>query len=219
MKTSQRKFHWFRERVKETFDEHKHNSSKQIKISRKIIKNQETIMPKRQFYMLLIIFAVLVSANSHSVADNATETRSFVAESSVVNDNICNNREKNVAFDVILFDNNSPMQREESKTVNKRQAPRDDEKEYKDRPRPDQRSLLIVFDATGSMHDDLEQLQVGAQEIVNELSAREDNPIYNYVLVVYRDPSKFAALSVVKVFFIIVGQSLRGLSAAFINSN
>lgn len=58
-------------------------------------------------------------------------------------------------------------------------------------PRPDQRSLLIVFDATGSMHDDLEQLRAGAQEIINEFSVRADNPIYNYVLVVYRDPSKW----------------------------
>jgi hypothetical protein len=121
-------------------------------------------------------------------------------ESSVVNDNICNNREKNVAFDVILFDND--FQQEPLKTVNKRRVARDhSRKDYKDRPRHDQKSLLIVFDATGSMHDDLEQLRLGAQEIISELSARDDNPIYNYVLVVYRDPSKlFFFLSVVNVF-------------------
>jgi hypothetical protein len=150
-------------------------------------------------FVVLITILVLVGAESHSAADKPSETRSFV-ESSVANDNICNNREKNVAFDVIVFDNNSPMHRDESKSVNKRQAP-SDKNDFKDRPRPDQRSLLIVFDATGSMHDDLEQLRSGAQEIVNEMSARIDNPIYNYVLVVYRDPSKFPPYQPSKVFF------------------
>lgn len=168
-------------------------------------------------YVFLISFVASVSAKIHFDADNATESRSL-GESSVANDNICNNREKNVAYDVILFDNNAPTQHDESKTVNKRQAPRDDNNDYKDRPRPDQRSLLIIFDATGSMHDDLEQLRVGAQEIVNELSARIDNPIYNYVLVVYRDPSKFLALSVLKVFFNCGSVAVRVISS-FINSN
>lgn len=145
-------------------------------------------------YVVLIALIVSVSAKLLSRADNAAEVGSSVSEiyteSSVANDNICNNHKKNVAFDVILFDNNL-HQLQESKVVNKRQAPPDNKRDYKDRPRPDQKSLLIVFDATGSMHDDLEQLRSGAQEIITELSAREDNPIYNYVLVVYRDPSKF----------------------------
>lgn len=141
------------------------------------------------FYAVLIAILVSASAKTLKQADNASEVRSLVSEipsgSSVVNDNICNNHEKNVAFDVILLDNDSHG---EGKIINKRHAPRD--RNYKDRPRPDQKSLLIVFDATGSMHDDLEQLRAGAQEIITEFSAREDNPIYNYVLVVYRDPSK-----------------------------
>lgn len=152
-------------------------------------------------YVTLITFIVSVSAKFLSHADNATETGSSVSEiyteSSVVNDNICNNHEKDVAYDVILFDNNTLRQQKGSKNVNKRQAPVDSRRDYKDRPRSDQRSLLIVFDATGSMYDDLEQLRAGAQEIVTELSARDDNPIYNYVLVVYRDPGEllFAFLS------------------------
>lgn len=171
------------------------------------------------FCVVLIGMLMSVSAKSPGYADNATEARSLVSEqymeSSVVNDNICNNHEKNVAFDVILFDNNS--KHGETKVVNKRQAPGDNRNDYKDRPRPDQKSLLIVFDATGSMHDDLEQLRAGAQEIVTELSARQDNPIYNYVLVVYRDPSKFS-LSFISAS-IITGQSV-GLSAVrFIKSN
>lgn len=141
-------------------------------------------------YVILITVLVSVSAKLLSHADNATGAGSSVSElyteSSVVNDNICNNHVKNVAFDVILFDNIWP---EHAKTVNKRHAA--NRNDYRDRPRPDQRSLLIVFDATGSMHDDLEQLRAGAQQIVSELSARDDNPIYNYVLVVYRDPSEY----------------------------
>lgn len=148
----------------------------------------------RALNVFLITVIVSVSAKLFSPADNSAVGSSVseqFPETSVANDNICNNHEKNVAFDVILFDNNSPLQHEGVKRVSRRHAPRNKKKDYKDRPRPDQRSLLIVFDATGSMHDDLEQLRAGAQEIVNELSAREDNPIYNYVLVVYRDPSKF----------------------------
>lgn len=146
----------------------------------------------RTFFVALITVTVPVSAKLLSSTDKPLNARSFVSESytesSVVNDNICNNHEKNVAFDVILFDKKSPSQHE----VKKRHAPSDGKNDFKDRPRPDQKSLLIVFDATGSMHDDLEQLRAGAQEIINELSARKDNPIFNYVLVVYRDPSKFS---------------------------
>lgn len=64
-------------------------------------------------------------------------------------------------------------------------------KDYVGRPRPDQKSLLIVFDATGSMATDLAQLRKGAQEIVNKLAAQAENPIYNYILSVFRDPSEF----------------------------
>ena len=167
---------------------------------------------------LVLIISILTSVGTklHSAADNTAETRSLVVESSVANDNICNNREKNVAYDVILFDNNSPMQRDETTRVNKRQAPQNDKNDFKDRPRPDQRSLLIVFDATGSMNRDLVELRSAAQEIVNELSARADNPIYNYVLVVYRDPGRFLFLSVAKVFFNCGSVAVRVISS-FIN--
>ena len=61
---------------------------------------------------------------------------------------------------------------------------------FRDRPRPGQRSLLIIFDGTKSMTQDLEQLQLAATQIVNELSMRQDNPIFNYILVIFRDPGK-----------------------------
>lgn len=64
-------------------------------------------------------------------------------------------------------------------------------KDYKGRARPDQKSLLIVFDATGSMSSDLAQLRSGAEEIVNKLASQEESPIYNYILSVFRDPGKF----------------------------
>ncbi|CRK97350.1 CLUMA_CG010741, isoform A [Clunio marinus] len=51
-----------------------------------------------------------------------------------------------------------------------------------------QKSLVIAFDTTGSMEDDLEQLREAAIVIVNELSEREDNVIENYILSLFNDP-------------------------------
>lgn len=59
-----------------------------------------------------------------------------------------------------------------------------------DGPNPGQKSLMIVFDGTGSMSRDLEQLRSGANDIVNDLSSRANNPIYNYILTIFNDPSK-----------------------------
>ncbi|XP_055613324.1 hemicentin-1-like [Uranotaenia lowii] len=55
-------------------------------------------------------------------------------------------------------------------------------------PSEGQRSLVIVFDATGSMLDDLNQLRDGAKLIIDEITQLENNPIYNYVFVPFRDP-------------------------------
>jgi hypothetical protein len=57
-------------------------------------------------------------------------------------------------------------------------------------PKPGQKSLVIVFDNTGSMWSVLEQLRVMAKKIVNEITKRADNPIYNYIFVWYNDPGK-----------------------------
>lgn len=57
-----------------------------------------------------------------------------------------------------------------------------------DLPKPNQKSLVFIFDGTGSMTKDLEQLRTAAKQILNELSLREDNPIFNYILVIFRDP-------------------------------
>lgn len=61
-------------------------------------------------------------------------------------------------------------------------------KDYKGRPRPNQKSLLIVFDGTSSMTDDLAQLRPAARNIIKVWSESDDNPIFNYVLAVFRDP-------------------------------
>ncbi|XP_050086783.1 hemicentin-1-like [Anopheles aquasalis] len=55
-------------------------------------------------------------------------------------------------------------------------------------PKEGQRSLVIVFDATGSMVDDLQQLRDAARLIIAEITQRETNPIFNYVFVPFRDP-------------------------------
>lgn len=56
------------------------------------------------------------------------------------------------------------------------------------RKRIPQKSLLIVFDGTSSMNDDLAQMRDAAKEIMTNLSSRKDKPIKNYVLSVFRDP-------------------------------
>lgn len=81
-------------------------------------------------------------------------------------------------------------------------TPKPADKDYTNRPRPDQKSLLIVFDNTGSMFSDLSQLRGAAQEIVDKFSSRADNPIYNYVLSVFNDPGLYKLMSVI-VFIII----------------
>lgn len=58
------------------------------------------------------------------------------------------------------------------------------------KPKPGQTSLVIVFDGTGSMENCLIQLRAGAKQIIDRFSDREDNPIYNYIFVPFRDPRK-----------------------------
>lgn len=64
-----------------------------------------------------------------------------------------------------------------------------------DQPKPNQKSLVFIFDGTSSMTRDLEQLRTAAKQIVNELSLREDNPIFNYILVIFRDPGMLTKLT------------------------
>lgn len=49
-------------------------------------------------------------------------------------------------------------------------------------------SLVFVFDTTGSMHDDLEQLRNASKIITEKFEALPKIPIDNYVLVTFNDP-------------------------------
>lgn len=53
------------------------------------------------------------------------------------------------------------------------------------------RSLVIVFDTTWSMTDDLQELRWGAAQIVKEMLKKEQNPIYNYVFAPFNDPCEY----------------------------
>lgn len=57
------------------------------------------------------------------------------------------------------------------------------------------RSLVIVFDTTWSMDDDLQELRAGAAHIVREMMKKEKNPIYNYVFVPFNDPCELSFLN------------------------
>lgn len=56
------------------------------------------------------------------------------------------------------------------------------------------RSLVIIFDTTWSMDDDLQELKRGAAYIVKEMMKRTDNPIYNYVFVPFNDPCELKCI-------------------------
>ena len=51
-------------------------------------------------------------------------------------------------------------------------------------------TLAFVFDTTGSMSDDMQQVIVGAAEILNTVLQKFDRPIHNYVFVPFHDPGE-----------------------------
>lgn len=53
------------------------------------------------------------------------------------------------------------------------------------------RSLVIVFDTTWSMDDDLQALRAGAAHIVKEMLKKDTNPIHSYVFVPFNDPCEY----------------------------
>lgn len=61
-------------------------------------------------------------------------------------------------------------------------------------PRSDQKSLVIVFDATGSMQDSLDVLRNSARNIIDIFSSWKHSPIYNFIFVPFRDPETGPAI-------------------------
>lgn len=58
------------------------------------------------------------------------------------------------------------------------------------KPQDRQASLVIVFDTTLSMENDLIELRAGAKYIVKKVMEKPNNPIFNYVFVPFNDPSE-----------------------------
>ena len=52
------------------------------------------------------------------------------------------------------------------------------------------RNLVIVFDTTWSMKNDLKEFRAGAEYIVKEMAKKESSPISNYVFAPFHDPSE-----------------------------
>lgn len=157
--------------------------------------------------MKILVIYLVVLIRIMSITTTTIDLKSdndFVTYENIVNesennvtDNGCNfNYDNNLTVDVIYFDKHlnetAVDQLDEMFSIF---SDNDVNKKFKrnvqnDIPRPDQRSLLIIFDGTASMHDDLKQLKNSAKQIIAELSLRTDNPIFNYVLVIFRDPGK-----------------------------
>ncbi|VDM48587.1 unnamed protein product [Toxocara canis] len=57
-----------------------------------------------------------------------------------------------------------------------------------ERAPPGTSSLTFVFDTTGSMNDDLIQVQDGARKILDTVLRQREKLIYNYVYVPFHDP-------------------------------
>lgn len=64
------------------------------------------------------------------------------------------------------------------------------DKEINLEPTPDQTSLVIVFDGTTTMYEDMQRLRQEAQAIIHELNGRAKNPIFNYIFVSIRNTSE-----------------------------
>lgn len=100
---------------------------------------------------------------------------------------------RNAIFTNTSHELNTKVKREESdpfvalniSSINELEMPRQDAGR-----KPDQTSLVIVFDATGSMKNCLTQLRSGAKLIIDKFAHSDANPIYNYVFVPFRDPGR-----------------------------
>lgn len=53
------------------------------------------------------------------------------------------------------------------------------------------RDLIIVFDTTSSMSDDIVQMRQNAEQVVKSFAAKKPNPVSNYILIEFKDNNVF----------------------------
>jgi hypothetical protein len=58
------------------------------------------------------------------------------------------------------------------------------------RPKPGQRSFVIVFDTTITMHNELEQVREEVETMVEFAANQQVNPFYNFIFVDFNDPGR-----------------------------
>lgn len=125
----------------------------------------------------------------HNVSDTVVNIDAVLSDVPYVNENLNFKREENslakpsvIAIDVFKPSENELNSVEDIEVFKAKAVHR--------QPKPGQTSLVIVFDGTGSMENCLIQLRAGAKQIIDKFSDRDDNPIYNYIFVPFRDPRK-----------------------------
>lgn len=125
----------------------------------------------------------------HNVSDAVLKSDGILSDVPYVNENLKFKREElslTTPTSVIAIDVFKPSETE----LNREEESETFKSKVHAKPKPGQTSLVIVFDGTGSMENCLIQLRAGAKEIIDKFSDREDNPIYNYIFVPFRDPRK-----------------------------
>lgn len=55
-------------------------------------------------------------------------------------------------------------------------------------PYSHEKSLAIVFDVSGSMSSDMDNMKAAAKKVFSDFTSNENNAIYNYILVPFSDP-------------------------------
>jgi hypothetical protein len=149
------------------------------------------MMKKLVVCLIIIIGLTEITTTFENTSDNSKFVRDDLdsgdssEESSEEPGNFCNQ------FDVIIFDKNLNETAVDVEVLDSVDfLSKKIKRHASELPNDYQRSLLLIFDGTGSMFKELEKLRRAAKEIIAELSSFQDNPIFNYVLVIFRDPSK-----------------------------
>lgn len=130
-------------------------------------------MTQIKFILVFLVSHVFLILEAHGISSQTNSISESIQE-------ICDPRISDA--DKTMYDGDSPYL-QTNKNRSKRHA------------MPKQKSLIIVFDGTGSMSGDLKQLQQATAEIITYFASQKSNPIYNYVLVVFKDEGPIASES------------------------